>query len=775
MFESTDAITIRRTRQDHPVDRLPRVDPPIEPVPDDGPGSGRGLDGREGRNLHARLMSFYMTELEKQGPNRREMELDFEFYDGNQWDEADVRVLQDRGQRPLTYNVVKTTLNWILGSERRTRTDFKVLGRRADGAKQAELKTDLLKYLSDVNRAGFHESAAFAECAIGGLGWLEEAVQDDAEGEPVYIRAESWRNMLHDSSATEMDLADGRYVFRSKWVDLDIAQSWFPKRAGHLRLDAQMSTQWGAWDYESGDDAMDAQERLEEDAGYSSRVNDFGYHRDRVRLIEAWYRKVAQVSKMRGGQFAGEIFDPYSRGHRDEVAASRCSVVSKTEMRMHVAVMTPNSLLYVSESPYRHNRFPFTPIWCYRRNADNLPYGVVRDLRGPQTDINHRASKALHILSTNKTIMDEGAVEDLDKYLEEVSRADSVIVKRAGKELKIGVDRELSAAHLELMSRSIAMIQQTSGVTDENLGRKTNATSGIAINSRQEQGALATALIFDNLHLAKQISGEKRLSLIEQFFGDEKTFRITNQRGTPRYVTVNSGLPDDDITATKADFIISEDEWRATVRQAQTEQLVGLLKELGPVAPQAVLTTLDLIVEGMDIANRDEIVRRIRQTTGMSDPDATEPTEEENAKAQEAADEKDRMIRMQEAEIADKEASAAQKKAAAGKTDADMQKVLVSRALEAVNTQKAALESALAALSVPGAVPVADQILHESGFVSRSEDDEKAAAAEAELAAAEEQAAMEEAAMQQQAAAQPQQQQPPQPGAQQSPAALMPA
>ena len=749
MFESTDAITIRGTRADHPVERLPKAEHPILPNPDPGPGDVTKLDGPAARNLHARLMSYYMTELEKQGPNRREIEQDFEFYDGNQWAPEDIKVLQDRGQSPLTYNVVKTTINWILGSERRSRTDFKVLARREDGTKQAELKTDLLKYLSDVNRAGFHESAAFAESCIGGLGWIEEAVQDETDGEPIYIRAETWRNMLHDSSAVEMDLSDGRYLFRAKWVDLDIAQAWFPKRKGHLRLASQISTDLGSWDYQYGDDAMDAQERLEEDAGYASRMNEFGYHRDRVRLIECWFRKVAMVKKMRGGQFAGEIFDPYSRGHRDEVSLGRASVVNKTELRMHVAVMTVNSLLYVSESPYRHNRFPFTPIWAYRRNADNLPYGVVRDLRGPQTDINHRASKALNILSSNKVIMDKGAVgDDIESFLEEVSRPDGVIQKERGYDLKIDVDRDLAPAHIELMSRSIAMIQQTSGVTDENLGRSTNATSGKAIGARQEQGALATAMLFDNLHLAKQISGEKRLSLIEQFFSDEKTFRITNQRGTPKYVTLNSGLPEDDITATKADFVISEDEWRATIRQAQTEQLIAVLREIGPVAPQAVLTTLDLIVEGMDIANRDEIVRRIRQVTGMPDPDATEPTEEEMAKAEEAAADKDRMIRLQEAEIADKEASAAQRKALAGKTDAETQKALVARALEATKTQQAALEAALAALSVPGAVPVADQILHESGFVSRTEETETAAAAVAALAAAEQQAAAEEASMQ---------------------------
>lgn len=88
-------------------------------------------------------------------------------------------------------------------------------------------------------------------------------------------------------------------------------------------------------------------------------------------------------------------------------------VVNKVMMRVRLAHMTVGDLLWEGPSPYRHNRFRFTPIWCYRRGrADNLPYGMIRPIRDIQDDINKRASKALHILSSNKVIMDEGALPD---------------------------------------------------------------------------------------------------------------------------------------------------------------------------------------------------------------------------------------------------------------------------------------------------------------------------------------------------------------------------
>ena len=309
-------------------------------------------------------------------------------------------------------------------------------------------------------------------------------------------------------------------------------------------------------------------------------------------------------------------------------------------------------------------------------------------------------------LSTNKVVMDEGAVEDMDAFEEEVSRPDAIIVKKPGKELILGVDRELSTAHLELMSRSIGMVQQMGGVTDELLGRSTNAVSGVAIQARQEQGSVATNKLFDNLRLGQQQRGEIQLSLVEQFMTEEKQFRITNARGVPTFVAVNDGLPENDITRTKADFVISEAEWRASLRQAAVEQFAQLLTRM---PPEVAMVVLDLLVDAMDIPNREEIVKRIRQMTGQRDPDATEPTPEEVQAANMAAEQARRADAMFQAELAGKQAKAMQ-------GYANAQKTLRQLAAESVGAQKAAFETALLLLGAPQAAIAADAVLETAGY-----------------------------------------------------------
>lgn len=694
------------------------------------------LDSAENEELFSRLLAYYRQEIDRQEENRMQMSIDADFYDHIQYTEEDAATLRERGQAPLVYNVIAQSINWIIGTEKRGRIDFKVLPRGKEDAKPAERKTSLLKYLSDVNRTPFHRSRAFEDACKVGVGWLEDGVQDDDDGEPLYSRYESWRNVLWDSASTELDLSDARYVTRSKWIDVDIASSLFPERKDLIERSAAEESAYGTDGI--GRDADEPMDEQEHHLDYRiDGMTDPGYHRRRVRMIEIWFRKPMRQEKIVRGKFAGEIMDRDNPGMVEAIEAGESVAANKLQMRMHVAVMTTKGLCFVGESPYKHNKYPFTPVWCYRRDRDNMPYGVIRGMRDIQEDINKRASKALFILSTNKTIMDKGAVDDINEYAEEVARPDGIIVKNIGKELTINAERDLAPAHLDLMARNISMIQQVSGVTDELMGRQTNAQSGKAVEARQSQGMMSTAKLFDNLRFATQIQGENQLSLTEQYFTEQKSFRITNQRGTGDFVDINDGLPEHDIHSTKADFVISEDEWRATLRQAQSEQLMEMVTRL---PPEVSIVMMDLIVEGMDIPNRDEIVKRIRQVTGQRDPDATELSPEEQQAMQEQQYQKQMQRQMLEAELRIKLAEAGKTEAEARQTAAD----LVDTHMDAHDT---AIKAAQEALKAPAIARMADRLLKEAGFVGRTEQEQ----------AAQRQAMMEQQAMEQQAAAQQEQ------------------
>lgn len=194
------------------------------------------LDGEEARKQLRKLLEWFYFEKDKQAANRLEMAMDADFYDGIQWDPADAQVLNDRGQMALVFNELAPMIDWIIGTERRTRVDWRVMPRAEDDVQLADIKTKALKYLSDVNRVQYNRSRAFSDAMKAGVGWLDDGLRDDPTAEPIYGRTEDWRNVLWDSAGYELDLSDSRYLFRWRWVDEDIAVMMFPDREAQIRM-----------------------------------------------------------------------------------------------------------------------------------------------------------------------------------------------------------------------------------------------------------------------------------------------------------------------------------------------------------------------------------------------------------------------------------------------------------------------------------------------------------------------------------------------------------
>lgn len=665
------------------------------------------LDSPAGEKLHAKLQDWLNQERERQAINRYQMAIDEDFYDSIQYSDEDALELQERGQAPLVFNKVKPTCDWILGTEKRTRVDFHVYPRTEAGNELADVKTKVLKYVSDVSKTGFHRSRAFKDSVVAGLGWLEDGVRGDPSDDPLYSRYESWRNIWYDSNGLERDGSDWRYIFRQKWVDLDVGIAMFPDRENEIRTAAVAANLIGNDNDEEF--YLGTQLSMQIQPGqilsrrtFLSSASEVNNRRERVRLYEAWYRDPVKTKVLHGDVYGGQTYDAKNAKHKAAVLWGACELYDAVLMKVRCAIFTERCLLQDMESPYKHNRFPFTPIWCYRRARDNAPYGVVRPIRDPQEDLNKRASKSLFILSTNKIIMDEGAVEDLDELREEAARPDAIIVKAKGKELTLHNDRELADAHMEMELRDAKMIQDVAGVTDENLGRKTNADSGKAILARQTQGSVVTAEIFDNLRYATQLQGELQLSNVEQFYSEPKVVRLTGARGKVDWVKINQKQDDgtylNDITAEKADFIVDEQDYRESQRVAMFESMMELL---GKFPPEMSINMLDVVMEFSDVPGRDELIARIRKMNGQTDPNA-KPTPEQLAeqKGRQEAEQQAQQFKMElaQAELDDKKARANELNAKAEKLRAeisgvgtdDPQKAELMKALDTLQKQTAA-------------------------------------------------------------------------------------
>jgi hypothetical protein len=676
------------------------------------------LDSAPKLKLLSRLRDWLDQERERQAANRYQMALDEDYYDSMQWTEEDAQVLLDRGQAPLVYNEIKPTIDWLIGTERRARIDYKVMPRRGDpeNLNDAKLKTTLLKYLSDVNSAPFARSAAFESSVKAGVGWIEIGVRGDPTDELLYTRTEDWRNVYYDSNSVERDYSDARYLFRMRWLDDDIAMAYFPERANLIEQSVQNNASIATLDDEEiwymgarvtqpGHDyasATTGKYRPYDGSVYAQS------RRSRVKLMECWYKVPVLKRRFSSGDYEGETFDKNNKEHIEALKGGY-STYDKLEMEVRCAIFCDGGLLFDGKSPYRHGRIPFVPVWCYRRRRDNAPYGKIRDLRDPQDDLNKRHSKALWILSTNRVVADEGAVEDWDELRDEVARADSMIVKKKGYELNVERDVQLAEEHLMMMDRDVNHIRNTGGVNNENLGRETNVTSGVALQERKDAGSVTTTIVFDNYRFAIQLAGQMELANVEQFYTEHKVVRITGERGNSKFEEINQ--PDgnggflNDITKHQADFVVSEQDYRSSLRQAMFESLFDIVGRLAQMNPQVALNLLDLVVEMADLPNRDELVSRIRKLNGQSDPDA-EPTPEEKAAL-------DKQAALQEEQ---QQIALDTMKQQLRKLTAEADSLDAKSLRERITAFYSALQAGGVITTVPGAAEAADVIMQDSGF-----------------------------------------------------------
>lgn len=660
---------------------------------------GHKLDSDDVQSRFLRIKAWRKEAGDLQRDNRFAQMVDHDFYDGDQWTEDDATILRERGQAPLVFNVIKSTIDWIIGTERRTRVDYRVLPREKNDADGAETKTNLLKFVGDANRFPYARSRAFADAIKSGVGWMEVSVRSDPTDEPIYQGYEDWRNIWYDPLSVEPDLSDARYLFRERYVDLDVAMAMFPERKDVLRASAVQSAQYS--DSLLIDDVDAERDVYEQGAGVLTDDT-----RSRVKLVECWYRQVWSGKIMRGdelGTLNGATFDAANELHGLLAQEGHATVYDAVQMRVRCMVYCEAGVLQDAESPYRHNRFPLVPIWAHRKKRGNTPYGVVRGLIDPQSDLNKRRSKALFILSTNQVVADDDAVDDWDEVAEEVARPDGIIRAKKGSRFEIRNVVQLAEEHVNLMQQDRQFIESTGGVTDEMMGRESNAQSGKAILARQDQGHAVTAELFDNLRMSIQLVGEITLSLIEQYYTDRKVVRVLGDRGQAQYVTINEPQEDgsllNDITARQADFQVDAMNFSASARQAAFESMMNMIGQLGN--PEAALALLDLAVDLSDIPGKDEMVKRIRAMTGQKDPDQADddPQRMEEAQAEQgrAQQEAELQAALQQLEIAERQAKVAKANAEAKAKEAgivlDQEKVRIAKAeaLHKIQTPKVEL------------------------------------------------------------------------------------
>ena len=663
---------------------------------------------------------LYQRELDLQSAERTQRSEDAAFYDGSQFADEELEEYERRNQKPRTFNEIKPTVDWLIGGERRTRADWAVLPRTEDDSAASLRKTKLVKYIDDINNAHWHRSDAFSDMVKTGEGWTRVSYEKNQDGDfQIQLVHEHWRYIISDSNSRRRDMSDMQYLWCIKVLPIQTLINNFPDKKSELK---NLSDDVYELDQDLLDEQLIGTDQGDESRGLRSgsmSLNQSSGERSGVKVYEMWYKVNERVQLLRGaGSFNNEVYDENNNAHKILVEHYGYTLTEVTRDQIYCAMYTDDTVLYRQKSPYKHNRIPFVRRFAYLKDRNGAPYGVIRSVKDPQSDLNIRRNRALFLLSSSRVIMDEDAVEDERKLAEEVASWDGIIKKKKGYELRIEDGAAMANAQINVGEQNSAYIRQISGVTGENRGMDTNATSGIAIQSRQEQGTIISTVLTDMNSLARKMEGELVLSMIEQFMDKKFQFRITadNIKDKAEFVKINDEAdPETDITKTQADFIVSERDYRTTMRQALSEQLISVAGTMAQHTGNPALAVSFVVsaIEMQDLPDKERFIEQILKSAGLPplrETDEQKQQREEN-EMQAAQQQQQKQQQAFELEMKERLAKVAQAQAIADKAAMDAELIKVRVLMDKIQSLKSGMEAGAMAVTNHNILPVVDQMI----------------------------------------------------------------
>lgn len=572
------------------------------------------------------------------------------YYDGDQLTAAIKAKLMERGQPVTVHNLIRPTVDAVLGMEAKTRTALMVVADEPSDEYE-ELAEALNAEFADVCRLSKVDRArqeAYKQQISAGIGWVEVIRNADPFG-PKYKVIHIHRDEVYwDWMSKEYDLSDARWLMRKRWLDVDEAKVILP---GFDEIIDFAVRDWiGFTDTFVADGSTpELESAFDEYQSFTRQQQEWlSTDRKRIMLQVIYYRIYKRVPVL-------------------ETDTGRCVTYDKTNLLqstllgMGKAVLTERVIQEIREAwfigPHKigdrpckapYGMFPLVPFWGYRKDSTGEPYGLIAGAIPAQDEVNFRRIKLTFLLQAKRVIMDKDATNmSRDRVLEEVERPDGLIElnpdrknqKSISDVFKVEQDFNIAQQQFAVMQDSMKLIQDTMGVYAAYLGQGNQGQSGVAIASLVEQGSTTLAEINDNYRFSCEMLGQLILGYLIEDLAGRRDYAITvnkEDKRSRKVVKINvqeqDGTLSNDITALSAHIALAPIQTTSIYKQQLVERLTAATSQLPPQAQAAVF---DLIAEMMDIPNKHKFIDRIRQALNApKDPSEMSPEEQQAAQAQ---------------------------------------------------------------------------------------------------------------------------------------------
>jgi hypothetical protein len=547
------------------------------------------------------------------------------YYSGDQWDDYDKMSLEAEGRPALTINTVLPTINTVLGEQSSRRADIKFKPRRGGDEEVAHTLTKLYMQIADSNKLDWVEQQVFSDGLImDGRGYFDARMDfsDHVEGE-IRITAKDPLDILIDPDAKDADPKTWNEVFETKWMTLDeIEELYGKKKAEDLRFIAENGSSFGRDSIEYDETRFGDLDPSDDYFGADVPGDDEYRNVRSLRVIERQHKKLSRCDFFVDPNTGDQRHSPTTWSDQKKKKFAKqygLNLISKMIKKVRWTVTCDHVVLHDDWSPYRD--FTIIPFFAYFRRGK--PFGMVRNLLSPQEQLNKIASQELHIVNTTANsgwMVESGSLvgmtaDDLEEHgaetglVLEYNRGSTPPTKINPNSIPTGLDR--------IAQKAQANIQSISGINDSMLGTDSAEVSGVAIQAKQNRGAVMIQVPLDNLRKSRQYLAERILDLVQGFYTEQRVIQVTNEDDPmkPREeMVVNQMTPEGEIinnlTIGEYDVVVATAPARDSFDEVQFAEALNL-RQVGVSIPD------DAIIEYSHLARKGELAKRIRMMTGV--------------------------------------------------------------------------------------------------------------------------------------------------------------
>ena len=231
----------------------------------------------------------------------------------------------------------------------------------------------------------------------------------------------------------------------------------------------------------------------------------------------------------------------------------------------------------------------------------------------------------------------------------------------------------MAQGELQLIASSRSLLQDTVGIHDASIGRRSNEVSGVALQERQERGDLGTFDFIDNLARAIVRVGEILTDMIPRCYTTDYVRRVILDDDSEVFVDLNTEIEDEETG--KKIRVFSLDYARYSCRidvgpasKTQREEFVKMMIEWGRSDPEGFALFRDLIVGNMDVPQARVLAHRMKMMLPrhMLSPEDQERIPPPEPSPEEQLAQREMEVRYKEAEAKEVQARADIAKAEAG-------------------------------------------------------------------------------------------------------------